>query len=301
MKNIVLIGTFFFWVVAGPALAGQPGWAFLKMDTGAKGAAMGETMIATVGDPSSGFYNPAGITEFQGREWAFSHVEWFQGIRAEGISFTRGRGHRTIALGVIVQTADEIERRTQASTQPLGNFGVYDMRINLMYAQQYGRLSIGGATKLISEKILEESSLGITADIGAVYAIHPFLIGWSLRNFGTAGKMKDRSGDLPVDWNVGLAYKPSRYPVTIAGAARMSGRVDQSDKSAGDRELNEGFGIEYQPTDRLFLRGGYHTGIEGGKVSTGIGVILKRWTIDYAFVPFDFGLGETHRITLRVR
>ena len=104
-----------------------------------------------------------------------------------------------------------------------------------------------------------------------------------------------------MDWNAGLTYKPSRYPVTMTGSARISRKVDQSEKATRGREVNGGFGVEYQPMDRFSLRGGYRTGVEGERGSTGIGIVLKRWTIDYAFVPFGFDLGETHRLTLRIR
>jgi hypothetical protein len=287
--GILLVCTFGLWVTS--ALADQPGWAFLKIGSGAKGASLGETFIATTRDPSSGFYNPAGGAGFRGKEWTFSHVEWFRGVRIEAISFTSGTGYRTVTTGVVIHVADGIERRAHASMQPLGEFGVYDVRIDFTYAQQHGRLSIGGTTKLISEKILEEAAVGGAVDIGAVYAVHPFLLGWSLRNLGGAGGMQNWSDDLPLDWNIGVTYGPSTVPVIIAGATRIS----------ADREVDGGLGGEYRPTERCSLRGGYRVGVEAGGWSAGIGIVVKRWVIDYAFVPFDFGLGETHRVTLSFR
>ncbi|MBI4531001.1 MAG: PorV/PorQ family protein [Candidatus Latescibacteria bacterium] len=287
--GILLVCTFWLWAI--PTSADQPGWAFLKIGSGAKGASLGETFIATTRDPSSGFYNPAGIAGFRGKEWTFSHVEWFRGVRIEAVSFTSGRGHRTVTTGVVIHAVDGIERRTQASMQPLGEFGVYDVRIDFTYAQQHGRLSIGGTAKIVSEKILEEAAVGGAVDIGAVYAVHPFLLGWSLRNLGGAGGMQNRSDDLPLDWNIGVTYGPSNVPVIVTGATRIS----------ADRAVDSGIGVEYRLAERFSLRGGYRAGVEAEGGSVGIGIVVKRWAIDYAFVPFDLGLGETHRATLSFR
>ena len=52
----------------------------------------------------------------------------------------------------------------------------------------------------------------------------------------------------------------------------------------------------------LSLRGGYrHNSENSSGITAGIGIRLKRYSFDYAYLPFDFNLGDTHQISFGIR
>ena len=56
-------------------------------------------------------------------------------------------------------------------------------------------------------------------------------------------------------------------------------------------------GVEWPLSATLALRGGYQTGSRRS-LSAGLGLQVRSWRFDYAFVPFASGLGHAHRLSL---
>jgi hypothetical protein len=58
------------------------------------------------------------------------------------------------------------------------------------------------------------------------------------------------------------------------------------------------FGGEYLIKEVLYLRAGYQTGYDNRGLSAGAGFVYKEFRIDYAFVPYQSDLGNSHRFSL---
>ena len=72
--------------------SGQAAMPFLKMGAGAKNMSMGDAGIASVGDASAMFYNPAGIANIEGRSVMLSSMNWLLDtkIQAGAAAFNLG-------------------------------------------------------------------------------------------------------------------------------------------------------------------------------------------------------------------
>src|SRR5437867_5242487 len=60
----------------GGQRAGISAFQFLKIGAGARGAALGETFIAIANDASAMYWNPAGLTQFEGNQAIAAHT-WY--------------------------------------------------------------------------------------------------------------------------------------------------------------------------------------------------------------------------------
>lgn len=317
--------TLLFLLVAGLPLssrADSPGWAFLKIGIPARIAAMADASVAVLADPAAVLQNPAAICGLRNKEWSATYIDWFEGIRSQSLSVAIGSGRSAFAASATLHSADGIERRIQASEQPLGSFGIYDLRMDLSYARRFGQLNVGGTARMVSEKILEESAIGWASDLGIVYTALPVNVGCSVRNLGQTGTMLTRSDALPADLLAGVSYTKETCPVSLTAAVRIARSSDASedDPAAGRpdtlrrREVpgdrwrigasygaDFRFGMDYRVHKRLALRSGYAMGSDGRTLSLGLGIPLDKLSVDYAFIPFDSGLGPVQRVTLNLR
>ena len=70
-------------IVTGPLLAEVPKYSneFLSIGVGARSFGMGGAIVATGGDVTSGYWNPAGLTGIPKKvEAGLMHAEYFAGI-----------------------------------------------------------------------------------------------------------------------------------------------------------------------------------------------------------------------------
>ena len=112
--------------------------------------------------------------------------------------------------------------------------------------------------------------------------------------------------------NLGSDIGPDPLPLTLkAGAAyRLLGQrlvlASDIDWLAQDRRAYLDLGTEYWLDKDLAVRAGYQVGHGADGLGTlvgfgaGLGIKLRQFTFDYAFVPFG-DLGDTHRMTLGLR
>jgi hypothetical protein len=152
-------------------------------------------------------------------------------------------------------------------------------------------LSLGLTGKFLYEKIYIESASGLAFDLGLLYRhFFPHLnLGFSLRNIGRVSKLKEEPIKLPMVMQLGVSYQFHLAPGSVLVCFDL-----ELPRDSGN---NLHFGTEYQLCQLLSLRGGYQTGHEERNIAAGLGLRVGRWRFDYAYVPYYFGLGDTHRIS----
>lgn len=270
--------------------AGLGLFPFLKMDVGARVAALGGTGAVNGGELSI-FSNPALLA---GRESSVSagHNQWYGTTSQNYLAAVSGLGSvfsGSVALRSVSTTG--IEYRETPSSNPVDTFNASDFSANAAVAARLGRFDAGVGFKIIHEKIWLESSNGWAVDVGFNY--HPnssLMFTAAYLHSGPSVTMDDKDFRFPRTWVFASKWNGN----APFGMLSVSGQVMRP----LDNQTNAGFGIEFNPVQWAFLRGGWKINDDSGNLTAGAGLSAKSWTLDYAFVPGNFSLGTTHRFSL---
>ena len=275
--------------------AGTKSGQILKMGVGANAVGMGESNVANADDVYATYWNPAGLSKVDKIQIGLMHNEWFEDIRYEYIGYVQPAfGIGTIAGSVSYISMGELDKTDDAGTEQ-GKFRPYDLLVALSYGGKINKsISIGFSAKLLQEKIDEQKAQAFAVDLGGIYsADNKFLVGVNLQHLGTKMKFIEESYGLPLNVNIGLAYKLLDNALTLA--------VDSNIPS--DNDVNIGFGADYRIMGMFDLRFGYRYAFGGNDLGTvsglraGVGFGIGNYKLDYAFVPYG-ELGQSHRISL---
>ena len=294
--GLILVQTFWFQPVlaqnAPHSQAGTAGAAFLKFGVGARATGLGGAYTAVSDDANSMYWNPAGLSRFNGTQLSLMHNRWVQDINYEfvGIAFgdsaTAGFafGLTFLWMGDITVTTFNDRLGTTGNT-----FTARDLSFVFSYGQQINDyVSVGGTLKRIKSTIDDISANATAVDLGLLTSlpIQGVTLGATIQNLGNRLKFIQDSDRLPLIYKFGVAYsQPNR--LTLA--------VDLSKPI--DNRFRVNAGGEFVLMKTLALRGGYNSSNELDNGFTGgAGVRIRSISIDYAFVPFGV-LGNTHRVS----
>ncbi len=266
-------------------VAATTGLPFLQLSSGARSAAMGGAAVA-LADEQALYHNPAALP-LEASSAAFSHTEWIQDIRHEYVALTRGNGDRALSVGMQLSQASDLEFRTGATSESLGDFGVYEGALVLGYGREWNQTTrIGGAVKIIRQSIYTENATGYAADFGTLRDLgDDLVVAVAARNLGSMGNLDRAATDLPRALHAGFTYTGVDRILLSFEARRVAGATTAH------------LGAEYQVGHRLRLRGGYQN-VDSRELGFGFGVESRNYRVNYAFVPFASGLGDAHRFSL---
>ena len=302
MKRKVFLLIIIISLSASLGLTGEnpasTGLSFLKIGAGARAVGMGEAFTALVDDASGTFWNPAGLAHLQSSELIFTHNEWLQDITNEYFTLGFGVGKNVFGISFMTNTVGGIERRVKPTAEPLGIVNAHDVMFGLSYARILRPdLSIGATAKFLYEKIYVESSSGVAVDLGLQYRtkINGLRAGLAIQNFGFMTELKDEKVQLPQTVRLGLAYLLP-FQLFQGGIVLASDWVKIIESSS---HIN--LGLEYNFKRFFAVRFGYQTGYDEKGIQGGFGIVLKKYRLDYAFVPFTSDLGNSHRISFGMK
>lgn len=327
------------WLLAGVmAFAAPVAWAdgegtagapFLKIGTSARAEGMGGAFTAIVDDVDATYWNPAGLMRLKRSSIGLTHLEWFEDIRYEYISYADkydyigaiGVGIGFLYLGDIPKTLESPTGDYDAVNSG-GTFGASDLLINLAWAGNLGlqENKLGLGVKIINESIDENQSFSFGLDLGdqlllsktrwyrslaeqsaAAYII-PSAIGISFKNIGTPVKFFNQNDPLPLTASFGLAYQFMEEDLNLA--LDFDYQTVESllvIRAGGEYWIHTGIrGAPDQMLD-VAVRGGYRTGYDASSApgfSLGAGIRYAGLGLDYVYMPFG-DLGVTHRISLK--
>lgn len=328
--GLIILG---MWLT-GPALAraegeGTAGAPFLKIGTSARAEAMGGAYTAVVDDVDATYWNPAGLMQLKRSSIGLTHLEWFEDIRYEYISYADkydyigaiGASLGFLYLGDIPKTLESPSGDYDAANSG-GTFGASDLALTLAWAGNLGlrEHKVGIGVKIITESIDENQSFSFGVDIGnqllisktrwyrnlaktsAVANFIPSTIGLSFKNIGTPVKFFNQNDPLPLTASVGLAYKFLEDDLTAS--LDLDYQTVESlmvIRAGGEYWIDTGIrGAPDQMLD-VALRAGYRTGYDSSSApgfSFGAGMRYGGLGLDYVFMPFG-DLGVTHRVSLK--
>ena len=303
----------------GGQRAGTSSAAFLKIGVGARAVALGESYVAVANDPSTIYWNPAGLASLQRQEIQFSHADWPADVHYEHAAWVlpsrRFGGSFAFQFGVLSTELDET-----TELQPFGtgrSFLYSDVVAGMAYARRCtDKLLVGFGLKYVREDLGSDVGGPVTnaalVDMGSLYYLGygSVRIAVSLANFGPelqpggsytspiTGEVRSYDGfDPPIMFRYGVAFEP------IENAhQRLTTSLEVAQPADNAQRIK--LGAEWTWLHALALRTGYDFNADELKYAAGAGLFIgvgqKQGTIDYAFT--DGGaLGAINRLSLSVR
>ncbi len=217
---------------------------FLNIGAGARGLAMGGAQVASVKDGTSGYWNPAGLTEVKKYPSIyFMHADYFAGIGKydyASIALPLSDQKRVLGLSIVRFAVDDIPN-TLFLVEPDGSvnynnirtFSSADYAFLFSYAQKLKdekdkKLSIGGNIKIIHRKVGSfASAWGFGVDAGVKYEINKWKLGLTARDISTTFNawsftFTEREKEVLYLTNNDIPVKSTEMtaPRLIAGGAR---------------------------------------------------------------------------------
>ena len=294
------------------AAVGSSGSQFLTIDAGARGAAMAGAYSALSDDAFSMYWNPAGLANIQDASLGLMSNQYLAGINYYYAAYAHrlpasaggvlGASLRYLDVGNITQT--DVDGAT------IGTFHPRSFAYELGYGRPIEELEnladvvlIGASVRYIRSNIAGATASALAGDIGV--QVHsdsprffPYHYGVVAQNLGKGQKFDQQRDPLPTQ-------------------ARLGGAVDFSPEFTLSAEgvipnSNSAYGLlgtelSVRPFDeaKISFRGGvqsnsFSNGVSGFRgFDFGIGLMLSRFSFDYAFVPYG-NLGNTNTFSLTV-
>lgn len=296
MKKLtyLLLFAMIYMVSAPPAQAdikklAQTGLQFLKVDVGARAAAMGGAYAMVGQDATAMFYNPAGLAHMQHNfEFFASQTQWISNISysAGGIAANLGNVG-VVGLSLVNANYGDIQGTRVASNTAgfektgLLNVGAY--AIGLSYGRRISdKFSVGGQVKLAAQHL--GSSLidtqgtehtnkvsGMAYDFGTMFypGFGSFRLGMFIRNFSPQFKYEKEAFQLPLTFQIGMAMDV----LDVMGDHPNSSLLLSVD-ALHPRDYTERIhvGAEYMLMNMIFVRGGYKFNYDEEGLTAGVGL-----------------------------
>jgi hypothetical protein len=298
MKYSVLLILLLLSVPVFAQTGAKTGMAYMKIGVDSRAAAMGEAYTALANDAAATYWNPAGLALAQSNSAVLMHNAWIQDVSHDFAAVQLFRGTHNIALSLNMMFVSGIELRGERATEePDGETGAHNVNLAVSYATEITKgWKIGASLKYLYEKYYLESAAGYAFDLGVIKEnlLPDISFGAVLQNIGSMAKLRNESTSLPAALRAGVGY---RLPISILNHRPL---VAADFYYVNDDVTRVGLGFETAMFDNFDLRAGYVLGSETMSLTAGLGVRYGLFNIAYAFVPFDYDLGNSHRFSLSI-
>ncbi|MBM3328581.1 MAG: hypothetical protein FJY67_03790 [Calditrichaeota bacterium] len=272
-----------------PAPAATSAAAFLKIPSGARELAIGETGVSHASTGAAAWWNPA-LIAFGEREVRFQGFRWLADSRGTlgAVKFRTPSGG--LSASYFNLATPGFEARTRPG-DPEGEFTLHQAYLSLAGAYLIRPdLAAGAAIKGWVEDIYGDKATGFpVADVGFTWQPGLWKSGLSVSNFG-----RPVGGfDLPLTLRAGAARSHSFGDFGLLIASELSVVLEDPAQFH--------FGIEADYSKVLYLRTGWFGNRDISRTIYGIGLAQSIYRIDASLAPFEGGLGSGWRIGIGVR
>ncbi|MFA7543102.1 MAG: PorV/PorQ family protein [Candidatus Cloacimonadaceae bacterium] len=275
--------------------AGEYGYQFLGIAPNPVSMALAGRGVLSGNSNSGWLFQPA-ATSFEPERYAgLSHSFWI-GDTAFSTAYY-GVSSRRRHTGLALRNLDygKIEERDETGFL-YGYYQPVDIAITANHAERITPYLYAGANlSVIYEKLDSASALGLSGDLGLLLfpPLENSRIALSYRNLGVSAKMDEERIKLPRSFDLDIYQGFGIAGHTLGVEASILKPVDDSWRYslAADMDLWQ----------LLHLRAGYKFKDEAQGFSSGFGVQVMGFDLDYAFVPFSKGLSDVHSFGIRYR
>jgi hypothetical protein len=291
--------------------AGDP----YQLGVGARSLAMGGAVVAGPFDGSVGYWNPAGIGTLSGRQVLAMHAETFGSLlNHDFIGYVDARGRRGSLVsgwsvylyylgggGIKITRLDEFNRPYVEREESHGDY----MLSGAVAGRISDKLRWGLAARLLYRDIGTETGKGLSVDAGLLYHAHPRLdlalvvtdittgvIRYSGETFGTEANYESIYPALRPGLMLVQQWGEFAGRTTFAGEIRFENLQSSAQYWGGALSVDTHYGLEVGWREMLFGRAGFDV----GRFTAGGGVVIRRVTVDFAYLHHS-DLDETYRVS----
>lgn len=308
-------------IVTDVSKRGTSAAPFLLIGQGARATAMGSAFVAIADDPSSMYWNPAGLASVEDGAVVFDHTNWISDVTYNYVAATYGLGGMG-TIGVSFTSSSYGDMNVTTVDEPLGTGEIFSAS-DAVFSIGYGinltdNFAIGFNPKFVHQSIWKMSATAFAIDMGVKYRT-PFegiILAMSISNFGTKMKMTGNSnvviydsdpentgnnGNIPAnlqtdEWSLPLMFRVGLgYTAKFTEDHKLAIAVDALHPSDNYESVN--VGAEYSFSDVVFLRGGYRSlFLDESEESFTLGVGLKQMLLGNVAVKFDYSYADFGRL-----
>ncbi|MBN2406174.1 MAG: PorV/PorQ family protein [Elusimicrobia bacterium] len=277
--------------------AGTTALESLNIGLGARPVGMGEAYAGLADDANAVYWNPAGIGQMKRTETTTMYNKWFEGVKQGYLSFVHPLNAGTLGGSLSYLSYGEIKGYDLEGVET-GELYPKDAAVALSFAKlavsRETSMLYGGANlKIINQNLDAASATAIAVDLGGLYRIEPYSLGFGLviQNLGMGPRFVSEREPLPLNLKFGISARFLSSNLITA--------LDVNVPRGYDPYLNAG--AEYNILNLIYLRAGWQSRNDldrGLRVGGGIG--NNGMSFDYAYVPYG-EFRDTHRFSLTVR
>jgi hypothetical protein len=283
--------------------------SFLKLQTGPRAIAMGESFAGVADDVNAIQYNNAGLAFLKKKELTLMHALWFQDIFYDHIGLAWPiEGIGTIGFSVLYLNAGAFDKYVlDSANQPVaqGQFTASSMAAGLSYARPIvPTVSAGINIKMIQETIDGASASSVAVDLGTLWKtpVKGLAAGLYIANLGPSLGF-DQAFSLPINVRLGVGFKPSdaiavdcdyTQPIETAGVFSLGGEYVYKKVFALRLGYKYQGAVDYNQTFN-----GFGPAVAAG-LTLGGGFQYGNYSLDYAYTNYGF-LGTPHRFAITAK
>jgi hypothetical protein len=283
-----------------------------KLGASARPLGFGGAYVALTSDPSSIYYNPAGLGQVTGTQVVFLHSETFGSlVNQDFIAYSHSMkfGDRPGALGIGLYRLGGGGILVSGWNADSSRLVVKSEENHYDYLLQFGggckvsgRFRAGGSAKIILRSLAGYDAWGLGLDLGAQYDVSPALtLGLTAADLTSSFISYDNGTKESILPSVKLggvySYRHQWFTARIVadGEFLFEGRDQTAQMSLGTASLDMHWGGELAYENRVFFRGGSDI----GRLTLGVGVGFNRFRLDAAFMDHKY-LDNTYRLSLNI-
>lgn len=288
----------------------------LRMGVAPRGVALGEAMGAVEGDPSSLWYNAAGIARIKTNSFFVTGSQRFGDTQLASAAVTFPTALGTFGIGGRAFNAGTVD--VTENSNVLGRARAFQLALEGGGAIEFGRHFIMGGTLFYAQETLGDQSAGAiginTGFLFPEFLFRRLTLGAGFRNWGTPVTFDQQSSPTPKMGYASAALDLLRRrnlmatPMLFKGQpivldAKAVAQVDVPDR----REIYAKGGIETTVNGVLIGRIGYQMGEDNQRgLSLGSGINVGQFRLEYAFRDrknagasfFEFDpIGDEHHVS----
>ena len=282
-----------------PAVSGSDpaGFTFLEVPAGARASALGGAYATRALGVEAAFWNPAGLAAVKGVQVVASHYEFLGPLRYAQFGAAQRMFGGGASISLRAQYSEPIVER-DAQGNAIGTFGYHGLELALGYGREVAPgVSLGATAQMVRERVAESSATAWAMGAGAAWepaALPRLRLSGSAHNIGTS----------PTFLIEGVPGEPVSLPAAVQVGASYGAPVGGIDlRGSLEARLTRGWtgigmaGLEASHSSGAALELGYRMNDDSASLSYGAGYGRQALRLDYAFVPFELDLGDTHRFS----
>jgi len=295
---------------------------FLKISQGARATSMGSAFVAVADDPSTIYWNAAGLARLNYNGVMFDHTQWIADVKYNFLAGALNLGDFG-TIGVSFISSDIAEMNVTTVDNPNGtgeSFSASDIAISLAWAVNLtDNFSIGFNPKVVSQSIWRMSATAFAVDMGVLYntPFNGITLGMSISNFGSKMEMQGQSSivlvdldeenggnndkvpsnlsmdawDLPLSFKVGVSYTP-----VISEDHDLILAIEAAHPNDNYESVN--IGGEYTFNKMFSIRGGYKSlFLDDAEESFTLGAGFRQNLVGNISIRFDYSYSDFGRLS----